>query len=133
VQRQSEKIRRLRLTSLCRNPVAVDQLTNIKAECCCRRARERRMLQMFQLPSMSKIGVEGRDASWAGSDRTHRQVGVANIKPGRATRSRLSGKGFWSRIRCPRSPAQLPQIRKSNRERDYFTDDALNIVMSIIS
>jgi len=79
---------------------------------------------------MSKIGVEGRDRDARLEAIEHmRQVGVANIKPDVADQvADYLEKVFGPDSEVPRSPAQLPQYQKVKQERDYFTDDALNIV-----
>jgi len=89
--------------------------------------------ECFNCHAMSKIGVEGRDRdAWLEAIEHMRQVGVANIKPDVADQSRIIWKRFLSGFRCAEIAAQLPQYQKVKQERDYFTDDALNIVYVII-
>jgi virginiamycin B lyase len=86
--------------------------------------------ECFNCHAMSKIGVEGRDRdAWLEAIEHMRQVGVANIKPAVADEvAEYLEKVFGPDSEVPRSPAQLPQYQKVRQERDYFTDDALNIV-----
>ncbi len=86
--------------------------------------------QCFNCHAMSKIGVEGRDRDgWLEAIEHMRQVGVANIKPDVADQvAEYLDKIFGPDSEVPKSPAQLPQYQKVKQERDYFSDDALNIV-----
>src|SRR3984893_7818668 len=86
--------------------------------------------ECFNCHAMSKIGVEGRDREgWLEAIEHMRQVGVADIKPQVADQvSDYLDKVFGPDTDVPKSPAQLPQYQKVKQERDYFSDNALNIV-----
>jgi hypothetical protein len=86
--------------------------------------------ECFNCHAMSKIGVEGRDRdAWLEAIEHMRQVGVADIKPDVANQvAEYLDKVFGPDTTMPESPAKLPQYQKVKQERDYFSDEALNIV-----
>ena len=86
--------------------------------------------ECFNCHAMSKIGMEGRDRdAWLAAIERMRQVGVADIKPDVTSEvAEYLDKVFGPDTTVPESPAQLPQYQKVKQERDYFTDEALNIV-----
>jgi virginiamycin B lyase len=84
----------------------------------------------FNCHAMSKIGVLGRDRDgWLEAIDFMRQVGVADIKPDVAGQvADYLNAVLGPDSDTPKSPAQLPQYQKVKQERDYFTNDALNLV-----
>lgn len=87
--------------------------------------------QCFNCHAFGKIGAVGRydQEGWKAAIDVMRQLGVARIKPEVADQvSKYLAVAFGPDSATPASPAQLPAYQKVKEERDYFSDEALNIV-----
>ena len=84
----------------------------------------------FNCHAMSKIGLARRDRDgWLEAMDFMRQLGVADIKSDVAYQvADYLDTAFGPDSDTPKSPAQLPQYQKVKQERDYFVDEALNLV-----
>lgn len=140
---KSDPARRLDVTVQEGKPAAVDftmqkgavqwnQLTKYQAGVLLPEAKGKDVLlqNCFNCHAMSKIGVMGRDHDgWLEAIDFMRQVGVADIKPEIANQvaDYLNGV-LGPDSDTPKSPAQLPLYQNVKQERDYFPDEALNLV-----
>jgi virginiamycin B lyase len=86
--------------------------------------------ECFNCHAFDTIGVARRDRDgWLSAIDVMRQVGAADIRPEVADQV----AGYLETVygpdsSTPQSPAQLPKYQEVKQERDYFGDDALNIV-----
>jgi virginiamycin B lyase len=87
--------------------------------------------QCFNCHAFGKIGAVGRhdQDGWKGAIDVMRQLGVARIKPEvEGEVSKYLASVFGTDSATPQSPVQVPDYQKVKQERDYFSDEALNIV-----
>ena len=88
--------------------------------------------QCFNCHAFGKIGAVGRHDrdGWKDEIDVMRQLGVARIKPEVDERvSEYLATAFGPEFRdASESPADLPAYQKVKQDRDYFSDEALNIV-----
>ena len=86
--------------------------------------------ECFNCHAFDTIGVARRDRDgWLAAIDVMRQVGAADIRPEVADQV----AGYLEAVygpdsSTPQSPAQLAKYQDVKQERDYFSDDALNIV-----
>lgn len=87
--------------------------------------------QCFNCHAFGKIGAVGRHDvdGWKDEIDVMRMTGVARIKPEVTNRvSRYLAAAFGPESATPESPADLPAYQAVKQGRDYFSDEALNIV-----
>jgi hypothetical protein len=87
--------------------------------------------QCFNCHAFGKIGAVGRHPldGWKDEIEVMRQTGVARIKPEvRDEVAAYLAATFGPDSATPESPTELPAYQKVKQERDYFSDEALNIV-----
>jgi virginiamycin B lyase len=87
--------------------------------------------QCFNCHAFGKIGAVGRhdQDGWKGAIDVMRQLGVARIRPEvEGEVSKYLASAFGTDSATPQSPVQVSDYQKVKQERDYFSDEALNIV-----
>jgi virginiamycin B lyase len=87
--------------------------------------------QCFNCHAFGKIGAVGRHdlQGWKDEIEVMRQTGVARVRPElRDEVAAYLAAAFGPESATPESPNELPAYQKVKQERDYFSDDALNIV-----
>ena len=87
--------------------------------------------QCFNCHAFGKIGAVGRHAldGWKDEIEVMRQTGVARIRPEvRDEVAAYLAAAFGPDSATPESPTELPAYQKVKQERDYFSDEALDIV-----
>jgi len=87
--------------------------------------------QCFNCHAFGKIGAVGRhdQNGWKDEIDVMRLTGVARIKPEVTNQvSQYLAAAFGPESATPESPALLPGYQAVKQDRDYFTDEALNIV-----
>src|SRR5258708_12668923 len=86
--------------------------------------------QCFNCHAFGKIGAVGRHDvnGWKDEIDLMRLTGVARIRPEVTEQvSKYLGAAFGPDSATPESPAQLPGYQPEKQDRDYFTDESLNI------
>jgi streptogramin lyase len=87
--------------------------------------------QCFNCHAFGKIGAVGRHDvnGWKDEIDVMRVTGVARIRPDIAEQvSKYLAAAFGPDSTTPESPAQLPEYRAVGPDRDYFSDESLNIM-----
>ena len=87
--------------------------------------------QCFNCHAFGKIGAVGRHdlQGWKDEIEVMRQTGVARVRPElRDEVAAYLAAAFGPDSATPDSPAELPAYQKVKQDRNYFSDEALNIV-----